>query len=72
MAKIVFERSKCAGCGMCANLCPEFWEMSDDGKSTLKGAKKVKGEVYELEVGDAGCNKEVESRCPANCVHVKE
>jgi len=49
MAKIIHEREKCVGCGFCASICPEHWEMSDDGKSTLKGSKKV-NDHYEKEV----------------------
>ena len=66
MAKITQERGKCIGCGACAAVCGEFWEMRDDGKAGLKGGKD------EIEVKDAGCNKEAENVCPVNCIHVKE
>ncbi|MBW3002533.1 ferredoxin [Candidatus Woesearchaeota archaeon] len=75
MAKVVHERWKCIMCGACANVCPEFWEMADDGKAKLKGAsykKTDEGELGELNVDDAKCNKEAESGCPAQCIHVKE
>jgi ferredoxin len=69
--KVVHERNKCIGCGACAAVCPEFWEMGDDGKSKLKGAKKV-GDNFELELKEAGCNKEAASGCPVECIHVVE
>lgn len=75
MAKITHERWKCIGCGACANVCSEYWEMSDDGKSKLKGAEYKKtddGELGELSVEEAKCNKEAEASCPVNCIHVKE
>lgn len=34
--KIHLDRKNCIGCGVCATLCPKFFEMSEDGKSTLK------------------------------------
>jgi len=70
MPKIIHEKDKCIGCGACAAVCPNFWEMGDDGKSKLKGAKKV-GKNFELKVKDAACNKDAESTCPVQCIHLK-
>ncbi len=70
MPKIIHEKDKCIGCGACAAVCSEFWEMGDDGKSFLKGGKKV-GKNYELTVKDASCNKDAENTCPVQCIHVK-
>lgn len=75
MVKITHERWKCIGCGACANVCSEHWEMSDDGKSKLKGAEYKKtddGELGALKLDEAKCNKEAEASCPVNCIHVKE
>ena len=70
--KIVHEREICIGCGSCAAVCPDFWEMADDGKSTLKGAKKSKdGKIFELDVDEVGCNQEAADICPVHCIHVK-
>ena len=74
MAKITHEKWKCISCGACAAVCPEFWEMGTDGKAHLKKAKYKKtdeGELGELTVDDAGCNKEAASGCPAQCIQVK-
>jgi ferredoxin len=70
MPKVIHEREKCIGCGACAAVCPDFWEMGDDGKSVLKGGKKA-GSNFELTVKDAGCCKDAESTCPVQCIHVK-
>jgi ferredoxin len=75
MVKITHEKWKCVMCGACAGTCPEFWEMGSDGKAHLKGAeyKKVdEGELGELTVDDAKCNKAAADGCPANCIHVEE
>ncbi len=73
MKKIIFERDKCIGCGSCTFVCPDYWEMGEDGMSNLKGGKKNKetGNI-ELEVEEAGCNKDAEDGCPALCIHVNE
>ena len=70
MPKVIHEREKCIGCGACTAVCPNFWEMGDDGKSNLKGGKKA-GKNFELNVKDASCNKDAESTCPVQCIHVK-
>ena len=49
MEKIIHEREKCIGCGSCVALCPKFWEMEEDGKSSLKGGKQNPEGNYELE-----------------------
>jgi len=69
MAKftIEHERSKCIGCGVCASVAPEFWEMSDDGKSTLKGNKDNKREIDEKDVEK---NKSAAESCPVNIIHI--
>jgi ferredoxin len=70
MPKVIHEREKCIGCGACTAVCSEFWKMGDDGKSVLKGGKKA-GKNFELRVKEADCNKDAESACPVQCIHVK-
>lgn len=71
MAKITQEREKCIGCGTCVAVCPDFWTMEEDGKSTLKGAKDIGNGVFELKVDNPGCNKEAESACPVQIIKIK-
>ena len=33
------DQDKCIGCGACASLCPDGFEMGDDGKSHVKNPK---------------------------------
>lgn len=65
--KVIHDRDVCIGCGACAAVCPDYWEMGDDGKSDLKGAKS-----NSLELKEAGCNKEAAQGCPVNCIHIEE
>ena len=38
--KVIHEIEKCIGCGACAAVCADYWEMKD-GKAHLKGSKAV-------------------------------
>tara|TARA_Y100000310_G_scaffold329214_1_gene398620 strand:- start:175 stop:396 length:222 start_codon:yes stop_codon:yes gene_type:complete len=73
MAKIIFERDKCIGCGSCAALCPKNWQVQDDGKSKLLGSKLDPGtKNYIKEVEEVGCNQDAADACPVKCIHVKQ
>lgn len=62
--KITQEREKCIGCGACVATCPENWKMDNDGKASPK--KKA------IEKKDFECNKEAESVCPVQIIHISE
>ncbi|MFH1229529.1 MAG: ferredoxin [Candidatus Aenigmatarchaeota archaeon] len=70
MPKIIHEVEKCIGCGACAAVCPNFFEMGDDGKSHLKGGKEVK-DKEELTIKEVDCAKDAENTCPVQCIHVQ-
>ena len=72
MAKIIQQRDKCIGCGTCVAVCPDFWQMEDDGKATLKGSTDVGEGKFELEVQAMACNKEAASSCPVQIITVEE
>jgi len=59
---IKHDRAACIGCGACAAVCSDNWEMKGDGKSAPKKTK----------LDDAGCNTEAESSCPVSCITVTE
>jgi ferredoxin len=58
--KIKQEHEKCIGCGTCCALCPENWEMRDDGKAWPK----------KTELNDVGCNQQAADSCPVLCIHI--
>lgn len=70
MGKIILDREKCIGCGSCAALCPKYFEMTEDGKSSLKKGKKKKN-LEELEVEKAGCAQETTESCPVQAIEIK-
>ena len=69
--KIEHNRPDCIGCGACAAVSPDFWEMKDDGKSSIKGGKKV-GDKEEMVIDekDLAANKEAAESCPVNVIHI--
>ena len=69
--KVILERPLCIGCSNCAQVCPEFWEMAEDGFSHLKGSGK-EGENEEREFDEAGCNMQAAEECPATCIHIEK
>ena len=39
MVKVSVDKAKCIGCGACVSMCPDVFEMGDDGKSHVKDSK---------------------------------
>lgn len=69
--KIILEREKCIGCGSCAALCPKYFEILDDGKSSVKKAKRdPKSNNDELETEKPECATEAADSCPVQCIHI--
>ena len=55
--KVSVDKSKCIGCGACVSVCPEVFELGDDGKSFAK--KKD---------CDLDCCKEAGDVCPVEAI----
>jgi len=62
--KIEHDRPGCIGCGSCAALCPNNWEMADDGKADEK-----KQDIGESELKE---NMDAAQSCPVNVIHIFE
>ena len=56
--KITVDQELCVGCGVCANLCPEVFEIQDDGK-----VKVINKDNYE----NCDC-EEVINNCPVGAI----
>ena len=54
----------CIGCGACAALCPEEFEISDNGTATNIN-EKVKEENQEVV-------KEAKDNCPTGAIEIEE
>ena len=67
--KIIEQRSKCIGCGSCVAVCPEYFEMAEDGLASIKGGG-MNGENMELEIQEAACIQEAAEICPVQIIRV--
>lgn len=54
MVKI--NKEKCIGCGLCASICGEVFEMGDDNKAKVKQQKNIP------------CVKEATDNCPVDAI----
>lgn len=63
--KASIDESKCIMCGSCVAICPEVFEMKDDGKVAVKGNGEVPKESEEKV-------KESESSCPVSAINIEE
>lgn len=76
--KIIFDRNNCIGCGVCTALCPKYWEMGEDNKSTLKDSKEnFETGNFELEIlgpseEDKKNNQEAADSCPVQVIKISE
>ena len=59
MFKVKFDESKCTGCSICTNFCPENWTMV---------GYKARPKIHNLV--KLGANKDAEENCPANAIKV--
>ena len=54
------DKEKCIGCGLCSNLCPEVFELTEDGKVKVKeGTDSEKNKE---------CIKEAKESCPVGAI----
>ncbi len=61
--RVVVDEETCIGCGLCAETCPEVFEMDDD-KAKVK-VDEVSGDVTE------SCKEAVEN-CPVEAIQIEE
>jgi len=59
MAKVTIDASLCTGCGLCASVCPEVFEVGDDNLARIKN-----------EAGNCDLN-DVASQCPVEAIKVE-
>jgi ferredoxin len=57
--KVILDEDCCIGCGSCAELCPDVFEMDEEAE---------KARVILPEGGDEKCIEEAITACPAECI----
>lgn len=61
--KAAVDQDTCIGCGLCPSVCPEVFQMNDDGKAEAV-VDEVPGDV-------ADSAKEAEGSCPVSAITVE-
>lgn len=56
--KVVLDEECCIGCGSCAELCPDVFEMDEEEKAHVIGT----------EAGNEECMDDAIESCPADCI----
>ncbi len=55
------DQQKCIGCGSCVAVCPDNFELKDDGKSY----------PIHSEIDDLGCSQVAAESCPVQVITVE-
>ncbi len=66
--KVSIDLTKCAVCATCVGICPEVFEMKDDGTVNVKAEYQGVDIPAELEAKV----KEAQGMCPASAVVIEE
>lgn len=56
--KIIVDRTRCSGLGLCESVAPDVFEVSDGGEVVLKTAEVPEDQLAEVEDAVAGCPTE--------------
>lgn len=67
--KIILDKEKCIGCGSCAAVCPDHFEMGSDGKAHLKDSSVKSGEEIK-EIKEEDCSGQARDICPVNVIKI--
>ena len=62
--KLKIDKNKCIGCGACASICSELFEIDNDGKAETK-----KSTINEEE---KKCAQEAADSCPVQAIEIEE
>jgi ferredoxin len=63
MMRVTVDEETCIGCGLCAETCPEVFEMNDD---------KAQVKVVEVPENVRETCKEAAENCPVEAIQIEE
>lgn len=58
MLRVIADRSRCCGYGLCAQMCPELYKLDGDGLIALETDQVPEGMEAEAREGAAACPAE--------------
>ncbi len=61
--KVTIDKNLCIGCGVCAALCPDIFELGPDNKSHVKDGDHS---------SSSECAKKAANACPVAAIHIEE
>jgi len=69
--RITIDRENCIGCGLCEAICPDVFELADDGKSSIKEPYRL-GDPSEGEVDESleDCVRDASESCPVSVISI--
>lgn len=72
--KVKHFKKECICCGACAAICPDFWEMDEEGFAQMKGGSPVNDhwEMIIDSLADKTSNQEAADACPVQIIKIEE
>jgi len=55
MERIKINKEKCIGCGFCVSVCPEVFEIDEEGKSQIKEETNLEENKEKIKEAKEGC-----------------
>ncbi len=72
MAKVIIDQDGCISCGMCSTVCPEVFEMDEEGTAQVKTDHRDGNPEEGSVPDDITCIKDAEESCPVDVITVKD
>ncbi|MDL2324966.1 ferredoxin [Ruminococcaceae bacterium OttesenSCG-928-A16] len=60
--KVTVDRGACIGCGLCAEICPEVFEMDEDNIATI---------ISQPDASTMASAKEAAGSCPVSAITIE-